>query len=198
MSPAMKFGNALRQPVVPLVLISLLPVGFWAAFVAGVNLSLVLVGTSALDIAMAAAVLIALMVFLIREARSDDSHLVALVWLMTYTATTFLLVFSQFYWAHRSGFNHPLTRLDAVYVTMGTLTSGTGDLNATSESVRAIQMVQELLDLLFILFAVGVVVSRIVSRDDPKAKPQACVTDTGAPVASPEGTAAPISHARPS
>jgi hypothetical protein len=109
----MKLGNALRQPVVPLVLVSLLPVGFWAAFVAGIDMSSVF-GTSAFDIAIAAAVLIALMVFLIREARSDDSDLVALVWLMTYTAAAFLLFFSQFYWAHRSGFSYRLTRLDAV------------------------------------------------------------------------------------
>ena len=117
MSPAAKFAKVVRHPLVSIVLISLLPVGLWTAFLAGIDISFIF-GTSAFDIAV------------------------------------------------DSGFSHPITRLDTIYVTMGTLTSGTGDLVATSESVRAIEMVQELLDLLFVLFAVGVVVSRIVSRAD--------------------------------
>jgi hypothetical protein len=191
MSPAAKLANRIRHLPVTLVLVSLVLVGIWTAFAAGVDMSAVF-GTSAFDIAFAAVVLCTLMVSLVRDARSDrGTALVALVWLMTYTAVAFVLFFSQFYWSHRSGFSHPLTRLDAVYVTMGTLTGGTGDLIATSESVRAIQMVQELLDLVFVLFAVGVVVSRIGSRGDSKVKPHTSATNTQAPAANPEGAAGP-------
>jgi hypothetical protein len=177
------------------VVASLIPVGIWTAFAAGVNLSPVF-GTSVLDIAFAAVVLCILIFSLIHAARKKDWPNAALIWLMSYTTVSFVLFFSQFYWSHRTGFSHPLTRLDAVYVTMGTLTSGTGDLSATSESVRAIQMVQELLDLLFLLFAVGIVVSRIGVGDNPPSTapssptdPEPSPTDGQTPAPSPEGAA---------
>jgi Ion channel len=74
--------------------------------------------------------------------------------------------FSWFYWEAGGGsnFTAPLTHLDAVYFTVGTLsTAGTGTLSAVSQSARALQTAQMAIDLMLTLFAVSVVVSRFAT-----------------------------------
>jgi hypothetical protein len=82
------------------------------------------------------------------------------------TVSQLLGAFSYLYWSFgsRANFNMILTHLDAVYFTLGTLTTaGTGSIAATSEAARYIQSLQMLLDLGLMVFAVGIVISRFSS-----------------------------------
>lgn len=76
-------------------------------------------------------------------------------------------LFSVLYWQYGSqvNFNIPLSHLDAVYFTLGTLsTAGTGNIVAISETSRAIQSLQMGVDFGFILLATGILVSRLASE----------------------------------
>jgi voltage-gated potassium channel len=85
---------------------------------------------------------------------------------LTYYLVVFVGVFSAIYWSYGTArnFGMPLTHLDAVYFTIGTLsTAGTGNIVATSELARALQSLQMLLDLGFLLIAVTLVIMRFSS-----------------------------------
>lgn len=73
--------------------------------------------------------------------------------------------FALIYWSYGSppdfGPHTSLTRLDAIYFSVGTLTTGTGSINAVSEAARAVQMIQQLLDLAYIGFAAALVIGRL-------------------------------------
>jgi hypothetical protein len=76
-------------------------------------------------------------------------------------------LFSVLYWQYgsRANFNIPLSHLDAVYFTLGTLsTAGTGNIVAIRETSRAIQLVQMGVDFGFTLLATGILVSRLTSE----------------------------------
>ena len=77
----------------------------------------------------------------------------------------FLLIgnFSLYYWNYGStrNFSICLSHLDAVYFTLGTLsTAGTGTISATSELAIGLQSLQMLFDIAFLVFAAGMVVAR--------------------------------------
>ncbi len=83
---------------------------------------------------------------------------------LAYYLIVFILFYSVVYWnaGSSSNFNAQLTRLDAAYFAVGTLsTAGTGNLVPTSEVARALQGVQMLLDLGFFSIAVTLVVTRL-------------------------------------
>lgn len=62
-----------------------------------------------------------------------------------------------------ANFTHTLTRIDAVYFAVGTLsTAGTGTLAATSEAARALQTVEMLLGMVVLLAVVSAVVARFM------------------------------------
>lgn len=85
---------------------------------------------------------------------------------VVYYLAAFTILFMASYWSCGGGhnFNIHLTRLDAAYFTIGTLsTAGTGNIVATSELTRALQTWQMALDLAFLLVAVVLVVSRLGS-----------------------------------
>jgi hypothetical protein len=77
--------------------------------------------------------------------------------------------FSYVYWSFGStaNFSVSLTRLDAIYFAIGTLTTaGTGNINATSELMRGIQALQMVLDVGLVVVALGVLVARLSSGSD--------------------------------
>jgi hypothetical protein len=58
-----------------------------------------------------------------------------------------------------------LSHLDAIYFSLGTLsTAGTGSLSARSQAVRAIQTVQMALDIVLVVFVLGLAVSRFAAK----------------------------------
>ena len=66
-------------------------------------------------------------------------------------------MFSVIYWTYGTSgnFSSRLTHLDAIYFTMGTLsTAGTGNIVSVSQLARGLQTLQMLLDLGFLLVAV--------------------------------------------
>ena len=78
--------------------------------------------------------------------------------------------FSFLYWSYGSlvNFSTSLTRLDAVYFALGTLTTaGTGNISATSEASRFIQSLQMFLDLGLMVLAVSLVIARFTSSPEP-------------------------------
>lgn len=61
-----------------------------------------------------------------------------------------------------SNFSIYLSRLDAVYFAVGTLTTaGTGNISATSDLARGLQTIQMALDLVLVVFAVGLILPRL-------------------------------------
>jgi hypothetical protein len=83
---------------------------------------------------------------------------------VVYYLIAFTILFMASYWSCGGGhnFNIHLTRLDAVYFTIGTLsTAGTGNIVATSELARVLQTLQMALDMVFLLIAVTLVVTRL-------------------------------------
>jgi hypothetical protein len=70
--------------------------------------------------------------------------------------------FAWIYWDSGSvnNFSVKLSHLDAVYFALGTLTTGSGNIAATSELSRTIQTIQLVLDLLLMGFAAGIVFGR--------------------------------------
>lgn len=86
---------------------------------------------------------------------------------------TFLVLtggFSWLYWSYGStaNFTVNLSRLDAVYFTLGTLTTaGTGNISATTEASRFIQSLQMVLDLGLMVFAASLLIAKFTSSDEP-------------------------------
>jgi Ion channel len=77
--------------------------------------------------------------------------------------------FGTFYWLNgtTTDFNHTLSHLDALYFSMGTLsTAGTGTLAAISQKARLIQTIQMGLDFVLIVGTFGALLGRYVSRSD--------------------------------
>lgn len=75
--------------------------------------------------------------------------------------------FSILYWNYGTpvNFTADLTRLDAVYFAVGTLTTaGTGDISAVSQLARGLQGLQLALDIVFVVFAVALAVAEISAR----------------------------------
>jgi len=89
--------------------------------------------------------------------------------LSAYIANAFLVLiasFSYIYWSNGTlaNFNMKLTHLDAIYFTLGTLsTAGTGNITAMTETVRGLQTLQMVLGLGLVLFAVGMAMNRLSS-----------------------------------
>lgn len=85
---------------------------------------------------------------------------------VVYYLMAFTILFMVSYWSCGGGynFNIHLTRLDAAYFTIGTLsTAGTGNIVPTSELARALQALQMALNLVFLSIAVALVVTRLGS-----------------------------------
>lgn len=83
------------------------------------------------------------------------------------TGVTIVVAFAMLYYDSGSAenFGHPLSRLDAIYVAIGTLTTaGSGNLEATSELARGLLTGQMILDLAFVGVAVTLLVTRIAER----------------------------------
>jgi Ion channel len=75
--------------------------------------------------------------------------------------------FSILYWSYGTtgNFTEHLTRLDAIYFAVGTLsTAGTGNISAVSQLARGLQGLQMALDIGFTVFAVALAVAEISRR----------------------------------
>jgi Ion channel len=111
-------------------------------------------------------VTVATAIYLLVEVARFGSLLDILVSLL-YAFSTLTAIFSTLYWNYgtAANFSHVLTRLDAIYFTVGTMTTaGTGNINASSEVARGLQILQMVLDLGLVVFAVGLVVAELSSR----------------------------------
>jgi Ion channel len=99
-------------------------------------------------------------------AADPKAPFAAVAVMMGATIACLLGLFSGLYWSigTHDNFSHALTRLDAIYFAVGTLsTAGTGDLSATSQQARLIQTSEMLLAMVVVLFVVGAVVARFIT-----------------------------------
>jgi hypothetical protein len=85
--------------------------------------------------------------------------------------SSLLATFSTLYWNYgiAGNFTERLTRLDAIYFSVGTLsTAGTGNISAVSQVARGLQTMQMILDVGFVVFAVSLAIAAISSRMQKK------------------------------
>jgi GntR family transcriptional regulator len=84
---------------------------------------------------------------------------------LAYAFSALTYFFSTLYWGYggASNFSTRLTRLDAIYFSVGTLTTaGTGNISATSELSRGLQTTQMVLDFVLVVFVVAIVMPRLI------------------------------------
>jgi hypothetical protein len=88
-----------------------------------------------------------------------------------YGFSSLLAVFSTLYWNYgtANNFTERLTQLDAIYFSVGTLsTAGTGNISAVSQVARGLQTLQMILDISFVVFAVSLAIAGISLRMQKK------------------------------
>lgn len=86
--------------------------------------------------------------------------------LIAYVLSFMVVTFATIYFGYGTteNYNIWLSRLDAIYFSIGTLTTaGTGNIVATSELSRLFQTLQMVLGFILVVFAVSIVISRISS-----------------------------------
>jgi len=100
----------------------------------------------------------------IARGRSNPGASVAVaLWWVANNFATLALVFANIYWAigTKANFGVELSRLDALYFSLGTLTTaGTGTIAPTSSFARGLVSVQMVLDFVFVATAVTIVIAR--------------------------------------
>jgi hypothetical protein len=81
---------------------------------------------------------------------------------LVYFFALLLEYFTDLYWSNGTSknFSIPLSHLDALYFALGTLTTGTGNISAISETSRRIQTAQMGIDFLIIGFIIALLVAR--------------------------------------
>jgi hypothetical protein len=87
---------------------------------------------------------------------------------LMFTIVLLISLFSALYWGYgtTTNFSPSLSRLDAIYFTIGTLsTAGTGNIVAISESARFLQTAQMAIDVFLVVFAIALIMPRFISRD---------------------------------
>jgi DNA-binding transcriptional regulator YhcF (GntR family) len=92
---------------------------------------------------------------------------------LVYVISALTYLFSGLYWGYGEApnFSINLTRLDAIYFSVGTLTTaGTGNISATSELSRGLQTMQMLLDFALVVFAIAIVMPRLIRLVERLAK----------------------------
>jgi hypothetical protein len=111
--------------------------------------------------------------FAIRIARGTK----AFTWVMGFVLLNAFLVlligFAGFYWRFGTtvNFNVTLSRLDALYFALGTLTTaGTGSITPISQLARGLVSIQMILDLMLVAVATTIVIARL-SEWIPKPEP---------------------------
>lgn len=99
----------------------------------------------------------ALVIFLIKRANG-----LAVTIMFVNAFLTLIGAFASIYWDSGSAnnFSIKLSHLDAIYFTLGTLTTGSGNISAITEYSRGVQTIQLVLDLALMGFAAGVVFTR--------------------------------------
>jgi Ion channel len=153
------------SPVFPFLVIVLLQVYLWQGFLTQTHRN----PASPLLVTTDTAAIIAGVAILVFAARPEGP--IAYLFLAFLNAASLLLVdFSFLYWSHGTtvNFSQRLSHLDAVYFTVGTLaTAGTGNISATSEWSRGVQTAQMFVNMTFVLFGLGFLVSRLGTEHRP-------------------------------
>jgi hypothetical protein len=101
---------------------------------------------------------------------------------LAYAFSALTYLFSTLYWGYggMSNFSTSLTRLDAIYFSVGTLTTaGTGNISATSELSRGLQTTQMGLDFVLVVFVVAIVIPRLIRLTERSVEPELGVHSRG-------------------
>lgn len=169
------YSNVMLRVVGPLA-----TVGFWLSYGSMPPTRRYGVGVLSFDL-FVVAIAIALVVAAARTKIRTPDLILALV----IAALLLLGIFSDVYLTyghgqHQHDFNERLTKIDAVYFAVGTLsTAGTGHIEAISERARTVQLMEMLLGLALVLFAVSAVVARLMSSSATASPSGATPTTNG-------------------
>jgi hypothetical protein len=104
------------------------------------------------------------LVFLIFSVRPSD--LIGVITIFVSAVLVLTGTFSYYYWecGTTKNFTINLTHFDAFYFAIGTLTTGTGNISATSTISRVLQSLQMTTDFILIVFIAGIIIARLSSR----------------------------------
>ncbi len=111
-----------------------------------------------------------LMLFLawqiVRAARERTTSLPFVVSAFLLLLASYLLQLSLFYYrlGNPPNWNIPLTKDDAIYVTVGTLTTGASGISPVSEAAHNALIIQQVVDLLILSVVIAFVVDRFRHR----------------------------------
>lgn len=103
------------------------------------------------------------LVFLIFSVRPSD--LVGVISIFVSAVLVVTGTFSYYYWEYGTtkDFTISLTHFDAFYFAIGTLSTGTGNISATSTISRVLQSAQMTTDFILIVFIAGIIIARVSS-----------------------------------
>ncbi|MDX3277319.1 hypothetical protein [Streptomyces scabiei] len=96
----------------------------------------------------------------VTKAMMNARHVKATLALLGVGLILFLIpLFSFIYWTHGSGdnFNEPLSKVDALYFTVGIMTTGADPLEPMTDFMRGVVTFQQTVD--FLIFSVFVVIA---------------------------------------
>jgi hypothetical protein len=152
------------------------------------------IGVSPLSVFFEIVLIVLGVMFLLYTGVHKAAHLRYLL-LALFNATGVLVAgFSLLYWSHATqadaNFTQPLSHhLDAVYFTLGTLSTLGTDIYAKSQWARAVQTVQMGLDVVFLTFGVAFFLHRLTTNtprreeatNTPENQPAAAAAAAGRP-----------------
>jgi hypothetical protein len=104
------------------------------------------------------------LVLIILAVRPSD--LIGVIPIFVSTVLVVIGTFSYFYWQYGTAkeFHISLTHFDAFYFSIGTLSTGTGNISAISTASRVLQSMQMITDFILIAFVAAAIFARISSR----------------------------------
>ena len=113
------------------------------------------------SIVLALAVNLAFIILFVRP-----SDLIGVIPIFVSAILVVIGTFSYLYWEYGTTkeFHINLTHFDAFYFTIGTLSTGTGNISAISTTSRALQTVQMITDFILIVLVAGAIFGRIFSK----------------------------------
>jgi voltage-gated potassium channel len=127
----------------------------------------------AVGISIVIFVLCQLIYYAIRIARGTKDFTWVMGFALLNAFLVLLVAFAGFYWRFgtTANFNVTLSRLDALYFALGTLsTAGTGSITPISQLARGLVSIQMILDLMLVAVATTIVIARL-SEWIPKSTP---------------------------
>lgn len=160
----MRAGPALPWPV--LALLSATEVGVWVSFLLSSRRG----PASTVTIVLTVLVVAFASYRVVRGARRPERSLRAVLYLAGHALSVLVADFAAIYWRSgtRANWGMALTHLDAVFLTVGTLTTaGASGISPHTEWARGMLTLQMTIDIVSVTLITGLVIARLSERRRP-------------------------------